>query len=124
MTTRENNRQTHGIEVATLCMGSALLVTSQASIVHAAALEETAKNTGSKVITFLILLTVVVGAAGAALGIAMMSSGSQVLHASGTKKIMIGLASIAGALCLCLGVTWIVQTVTGAGGGFTWQWPF
>lgn len=77
-----------------------------------------------KVITFLILLTVVVGAAGAALGIAMMSSGSQVLHASGTKKIMIGLASIAGALCLCLGVTWIVQTVTGAGGGFTWQWPF
>lgn len=124
MTTRENNIRTHGIVATILSMGTTLLVISQASLVHAAALEETAKNTGSKVITFLILLTVVVGAAGAALGIAMMSSGSQVLHASGTKKIMIGLASIAGALCLCLGVTWIVQTVTGAGGGFTWQWPF
>ncbi|NEZ89024.1 hypothetical protein [Weissella paramesenteroides] len=124
MTTRENNMRIHGIGVATLSMGSALLVTSQASIVHAAALEETAKNTGSKVITFLILLTVVLGAAGAALGIAMMASGSQVLHSSGTKRVMIGLSSIVGILCLGLGVTWIVQTVTGAGGGFTWQWPF
>lgn len=116
--------RTHGIVAATVSMGTVLLVTSQASIVHAAALEETAKNTGSKVITFLILLTVVLGAIGAALGIAMMASGNQMLHASGTKKVMIGLASIVGILCLGLGVTWIVQTVTGAGGGFNWQWPF
>lgn len=124
MTTRENSMRTHGIVAATVSMGTVLLVTSQASIVHAAALEETAKNTGSKVITFLILLTVVLGAIGAALGIAMMASGNQMLHASGTKKVMIGLASIVGILCLGLGVTWIVQTVTGAGGGFNWQWPF
>ena len=54
----------------------------------------------------------------------MMASGNQMLHASGTKKVMIGLASIVGILCLGLWVTWIVQTVTSAGGGFTWQWPF
>ncbi len=113
-----------GLSVTALSAGTALLVSSQATLIHAAALEETAKNTGSKVITFLILLTVVLGAIGAALGIAMMASGNQMLHASGTKKVMIGLASIVGILCLGLGVTWIVQTVTSAGGGFTWQWPF
>lgn len=113
-----------GLIATALSAGTALLVSSQATLIHAAALEETAKNTGSKVITFLILLTVVLGAIGAALGIAMMASGNQMLHASGTKKVMIGLASIVGILCLGLGVTWIVQTVTSAGGGFTWQWPF
>lgn len=113
-----------GLTAIALSAGTALLVSSQATLIHAAALEETAKNTGSKVITFLILLTVVLGAIGAALGIAMMASGNQMLHASGTKKVMIGLASIVGILCLGLGVTWIVQTVTSAGGGFTWQWPF
>ncbi|CAM4279154.1 hypothetical protein [Weissella hellenica] len=113
-----------GLTATALNAGTALLVSSQATLIHAAALEETAKNTGSKVITFLILLTVVLGAIGAALGIAMMASGNQMLHASGTKKVMIGLASIVGILCLGLGVTWIVQTVTSAGGGFTWQWPF
>lgn len=113
-----------GLIVTTLSAGTALMVSSQATLIHAAALEETAKNTGSKVITFLILLTVVLGAIGAALGIAMMASGNQMLHASGTKKVMIGLASIVGILCLGLGVTWIVQTITSAGGGFTWQWPF
>src|SRR5699024_462834 len=113
-----------GFVTATLSVGTALLISSQATLVHAAALEETAKNTGSKVITFLILLTVVLGAIGAALGIAMMASGNQMLHASGTKKIMIGLASIVGILCLSLGVTWIVNTVTSAGGGFNWTWPF
>lgn len=61
MTTRENNKRTQRIMAATVSMGTVLLVTSQASAVHAAALEETAKNTGSKVITFLILLTVVLG---------------------------------------------------------------
>lgn len=114
----------HGFVTATLSVGTILLASSQATLVHAAALEETAKNTGSKVITFLILLTVVLGAIGAALGIAMMASGNQMLHASGTKKIMIGLASIVGILCLSLGVTWIVNTVTSAGGGFNWTWPF
>lgn len=109
---------------ATLSVGTTLLASSQVTLVHAAALEETAKNTGSKVITFLILLTVVLGAIGAALGIAMMASGNQMLHASGTKKIMIGLASIVGILCLSLGVTWIVNTVTSAGVGFNWTWPF
>ncbi|APS41889.1 hypothetical protein FOL01_1030 [Weissella jogaejeotgali] len=113
-----------GFVTATLSAGTALLISSQATLVHAAALEETAKNTGSKVITFLILLTVVLGAIGAALGIAMMASGNQMLHAFGTKKIMIGLASIVGILCLSLGVTWIVNTVTSAGGGFNWTWPF
>lgn len=113
-----------GFVTATLSVGTTLLASSQATLVHAAALEETAKNTGSKVITFLILLTVVLGAIGAALGIAMMASGNQMLHASGTKKIMIGLASIVGILCLSLGVTWIVNTVTSAGGGFNWTWPF
>ena len=113
-----------GFVTATLSVGTILLASSQATLVHAAALEETAKNTGSKVITFLILLTVVLGAIGAALGIAMMASGNQMLHASGTKKIMIGLASIVGILCLSLGVTWIVNTVTSAGGGFNWTWPF
>lgn len=113
-----------GFVTATLSVGKILLASSQATLVHAAALEETAKNTGSKVITFLILLTVVLGAIGAALGIAMMASGNQMLHASGTKKIMIGLASIVGILCLSLGVTWIVNTVTSAGGGFNWTWPF
>ena len=113
-----------GFVTATLSVGTILLASSQATLAHAAALEETAKNTGSKVITFLILLTVVLGAIGAALGIAMMASGNQMLHASGTKKVMIGLASIVGILCLGLGVTWIVQTVTSAGGGFSWQWPF
>lgn len=113
-----------GFVTATLSVGTILLASSQATLAHAAALEETAKNTGSKVITFLILLTVVLGAIGAALGIAMMASGNQMLHASGTKKIMIGLASIVGILCLSLGVTWIVNTVTSAGGGFNWTWPF
>lgn len=113
-----------GFVTATLSVGTILLASSQATLVHAAALEETAKNTGSKVITFLILLTVVLGAIGAALGIAMMASGNQMLHASGTKKVMIGLASIVGILCLSLGVTWIVNTVTSAGGGFNWTWPF
>ena len=37
---------------AAVTMGTTLLVNSQATIVHAAALEETAKNTGTKVITF------------------------------------------------------------------------
>lgn len=104
--------------------GSAVFGASQVMVVNAAALEETAKSTGSKVITFLIMLTVVLGAIGAALGIAMMASGNQMLHAAGTKKLMIGLASIVGILVLGLGVTWIVQTVTGAGGGFSWSWPF
>lgn len=104
--------------------GSAIFGASQLMVVNAAALEETAKSTGSKVITFLIMLTVVLGAIGAALGIAMMASGNQMLHAAGTKKLMIGLASIVGILVLGLGVTWIVQTVTGAGGGFSWSWPF
>lgn len=113
-----------GFVTATLSVGTILLASSQATLVHAATLEETAKNTGSKVITFLILLTVVLGAIGAALGIAMMASGNQMLHASGTKKIMIGLASIVGILCLSLGVTWIVNTVTSAGGCFNWTWPF
>ncbi|APS41801.1 hypothetical protein FOL01_0942 [Weissella jogaejeotgali] len=124
MTMIKNKWRTRGLSAVAVTMGTALLVNSQATIVHAAALEETAKNTGTKVITFLILLTVVLGAIGAALGIAMMASGNQMLHASGTKKVMIGLASIVGILCLGLGVTWIVQTVTGAGGGFNWQWPF
>ncbi|MBS6378013.1 hypothetical protein B9D04_04210 [Weissella cibaria] len=104
--------------------GSAIFGASQVVVANAAALEETAKSTGSKVITFLIMLTVVLGAIGAALGIAMMASGNQMLHAAGTKKLMIGLASIVGILVLGLGVTWIVQTVTGAGGGFSWSWPF
>lgn len=104
--------------------GSAVFGASQVMVVNAAALEETAKSTGSKVITFLIMLTVVLGAIGAALGIAMMASGNQMLHAAGTKKLMIGLASIVGILVLGLGVTWIVQTVTSAGGGFSWSWPF
>lgn len=104
--------------------GSAIFGASQVVVANAAALEETAKSTGSKVITFLIMLTVVLGAIGAALGIAMMASGNQTLHAAGTKKLMIGLASIVGILVLGLGVTWIVQTVTGAGGGFSWSWPF
>lgn len=104
--------------------GSAIFGASQVVVANAAALEETAKSTGSKVITFLIMLTVVLGAMGAALGIAMMASGNQMLHAAGTKKLMIGLASIVGILVLGLGVTWIVQTVTGAGGGFSWSWPF
>lgn len=104
--------------------GSAIFGASQVVVANAAALEETAKSTGSKVITFLIILTVVLGAIGAALGIAMMASGNQMLHAAGTKKLMIGLASIVGILVLGLGVTWIVQTVTGAGGGFSWSWPF
>lgn len=56
----------HGFVTATLSAGTALLISSQATLVHAAALEETAKNTGSKVITFLILLSVVLGAIGAA----------------------------------------------------------
>ena len=73
--------------------GTALFTMSQFVVANAAALEETAKSTGSKVITFLIMLTVVLGA-------------------------------IVGILVLGLGVTWIVQTVTGAGGGFTWAWPF
>ena len=103
---------------------SAIFGASQVVVANAAALEETAKSTGSKVITFLIMLTVVLGAIGAALGIAMMASGNQMLHAAGTKKLMIGLASIVGILVLGLGVTWIVQTVTGAGGGFSWSWPF
>ncbi len=105
-------------------VGSAIFGASQVVVANAAALEETAKSTGSKVITFLIMLTVVLGAIGAALGIAMMASGNQMLHAAGTKKLMIGLASIVGILVLGLGVTWIVQTVTGAGGGFSWSWPF
>lgn len=105
-------------------VGSAIFGASQVVVANAAALEETAKSTGSKVITFLIMLTVVLGAIGAALGIAMMASGNQMLHAAGTKKLMIGLASIVGILVLGLGVTWIVQTVTGAGGGFSWAWPF
>ncbi len=104
--------------------GSAIFGASQVVVANAAALEETAKSTGSKVITFLIMLTVVLGAISAALGIAMMASGNQMLHAAGTKKLMIGLASIVGILVLGLGVTWIVQTVTGAGGGFSWSWPF
>lgn len=104
--------------------GTAIFGVSQVVVANAAALEETAKSTGSKVITFLIMLTVVLGAVGAALGIAMMASGNQMLHAAGTKKIMVGLAAIVGILVLGLGVTWIVQTVTGAGGGFTWNWPF
>lgn len=124
MTMIKNKWRARGLSAAAVTMGTALLVNSQETIVHAAALEETAKNTGSKVITFLILLTVVLGAIGAALGITMMASGNQMLHASGTKKIMIGLASIVGILCLSLGVTWIVNTVTSAGGGFNWTWPF
>ncbi|WP_288503668.1 hypothetical protein [uncultured Weissella sp.] len=104
--------------------GTALFTMSQVVVANAAALEETAKSTGSKVITFLIMLTVVLGAIGAALGVAMMASGNQMLQAAGTKKILIGLGAIVGILVLGLGVTWIVQTVTGAGGGFTWTWPF
>ena len=104
--------------------GTTLFTVSQAAIANAASLEDTAKNTGSKVITFLILLTVVLGAIGTALGIAMMASGNQMLQAAGTKKILIGLGAIVAILILGIGITWIVQTVQGAGGGFTWQWPF
>ncbi|MFH7316290.1 hypothetical protein ACHWP0_07845 [Weissella cibaria] len=104
--------------------GTAIFGASQVIVANAAALEETAKSTGSKVITFLILLTVILGAIGTAMGIAMMASGNQMLHAAGTKKILVGLAAIVGILVLGLGITWIVQTVTGAGGGFNWTWPF
>jgi|GEM_PF-6578667 len=104
--------------------GSSLFVASQALVANAATLEDTAKNTGSKVITFLIILTVVLGACGAALGIAMMASGNQMLHASGTKKVLVGLGCVVGILCLSLLVSWIISAVTGAGGGFNWSWSF
>lgn len=101
-----------------LGVGTTALFLGTSGVAHAAALEQTTKSIGSKVITFLIILAVVLGAICADLGIALMASGNQMLHAAGMKKLLVGLACVLGILCLGLIFTWVVQTITSSHGGF------
>lgn len=104
-------------------VGTALFFAGQTLTAHADQLTDTTKNSGSKVMVFLIIVTIVLASISAALGIAMMASGNQMLHSSGMKKLLTGLAALVGILVLGLIVTWIYQTVTSAGGGTGWTWP-
>lgn len=94
------------------------------SSVFAADLTNSTKDTASTIITYMIVATIVVGALGGITGIFSITSGISWLSQAGQKRLMYSLFGIAGALLFATAVAFIIQSVTGAGGGFTWSWSF
>lgn len=91
---------------------------------HAADLGNTAKSAGSKAISLLLIFTLVIAAVVIVLGILSWTTNISWLAQVGTKKIFIGGGGLIAALSFAMLFTWLYQTMTSAGGGMEFNWPF
>ena len=85
---------------------------------------DAAKTSGSKVITILYIVLIVVGAICLLIGFIMRATGNEQMAQKSNSKLMHAMFGIGGGALTGLLLTWIWQTATTAGGGNVINWPF
>ena len=92
--------------------------------VASADIGDAAKTSGSKVITILYIVLIVVGAICLLIGFIMRATGNEQMAQKSNSKLMHAMFGIGGGALTGLLLTWIWQTATTAGGGNVINWPF
>ncbi|WP_367366568.1 hypothetical protein [Leuconostoc pseudomesenteroides] len=92
--------------------------------VASADIGDAAKTSGSKVITILYIVLIVVGAVALLWAFILRSTGNEQMAQKSNSKLMHALFGIGGGALTGLLLTWVWQTATTAGGGNVINWPF
>ncbi|MSB65629.1 hypothetical protein [Leuconostoc lactis] len=85
---------------------------------------DAAKTSGTKVITILYIVLIVVSAVSLVWAFILRSTGSERLAEKSNSKLMHALFGVFGGCLTGLIIAWIYQTATSAGGGNVINWPF
>ncbi|CAM3169017.1 hypothetical protein [Leuconostoc rapi] len=85
---------------------------------------DAAKTGGTKIISILYIVLIVVAAIGILGGFIMRATGNERLAEKSNSKLLHAFFGIGGGALSGLIVTWIWQTATTAGGGNVINWPF
>jgi len=92
--------------------------------VASADIGDAAKTSGTKVITLLYIVLIVVGAICLIWAFILRATGNEQMAQKSNSKLMHALFGIGGGALTGLLLTWIWQTATSAGGGNVINWPF
>ncbi|MET3356717.1 hypothetical protein ACG92U_02650 [Leuconostoc citreum] len=92
--------------------------------VASADIGDAAKTSGTKVITILYIVLIVVGAICLIWAFILRATGNEQMAQKSNSKLMHALFGIGGGALTGLLLTWIWQTATSAGGGNVINWPF
>ncbi|MGR8861867.1 hypothetical protein [Leuconostoc citreum] len=92
--------------------------------VASADIGDAAKTSGTKVITILYIVLIVVGAVCLIWAFILRATGNEQMAQKSNSKLMHALFGIGGGALTGLLLTWIWQTATSAGGGNVINWPF
>ncbi|WP_349535110.1 hypothetical protein [Leuconostoc citreum] len=93
-------------------------------ITASADIGDAAKSTGTSLTKIIYIIVMVVGGVCLLIAFGMKATGSERMNQKGNDKLFKSLVGVGGALLTGLLLSWIVSTMSSAGGGNFISWPF